>query len=94
MPDPSPDTSQNLLFIEVPDAKRVKNRIHLHLRPQKGSRDEELQRLRDLGATEVADRRDIHPPAPAWTRPADHRTSSSGRFSWRGPTLRRRGSCR
>jgi len=67
----APDASQNLLFIEVPDAKRVKNRIHLDLRPQEGSRDEELQRLRDLGATEVADRRDVHGPGTGWVVLAD-----------------------
>lgn len=67
----APDASQILLFIEVPDAKRVKNRIHLDLRPQDGSRDEELQRLRDLGATEVVDRRDIHGPGTGWVVLAD-----------------------
>src|SRR5680860_644839 len=67
----APDASQNLLFIEVPDTKMVKNRIHLDLRPQEGSRDEELQRLRDLGATEVADRRDIHGPGTGWVVLAD-----------------------
>lgn len=46
-----------LLFIEVPDAKQVKNRIHLDLRPVEGTRDEELARLTGLGAAVVADRR-------------------------------------
>jgi Glyoxalase-like domain len=41
----------------VPDAKLVKNRLHLDLRPVEGDRDTELARLLDLGATEVDDRR-------------------------------------
>jgi hypothetical protein len=53
----SRDGQHRLLFIEVPDGKQVKNRMHLDLRPQEGSRDEELARLLALGAAEVADRR-------------------------------------
>ena len=43
----APDGSQRLLFIEVPDAKQVKNRVHLDLQPAEGTRDEELARLLD-----------------------------------------------
>ena len=53
----SPDRRHRLLFIEVPDEKQVKNRIHLDLRPVDGTRDAELARLTGLGATVVADRR-------------------------------------
>ncbi|BCB87881.1 VOC family protein [Phytohabitans suffuscus] len=53
----SRDRKHHLLFIEVPDAKQTKNRIHLDLRPVEGTRDDELTRLIDLGATVVADRR-------------------------------------
>jgi catechol 2,3-dioxygenase-like lactoylglutathione lyase family enzyme len=53
----SRDGQHRLLFIEVPDRKHVKNRIHLDLRPQDGSRDKELARLLALGAAQVADRR-------------------------------------
>jgi len=54
----TPDEEHRLLFIEVPEAKQVKNRLHLDLRPAGGvTRDEELARLLDLGATEVDDRR-------------------------------------
>jgi len=49
--------SQRLLFIEVPDAKSVKNRLHLDLKPAQGTREQELGRLLELGAREVADRR-------------------------------------
>ncbi|NQX36433.1 VOC family protein [Herbiconiux sp. VKM Ac-2851] len=54
----SSDGTQRLLFIEVPEAKELKNRLHLDLEPEAGStRDEELERLLQLGAREVDDRR-------------------------------------
>jgi hypothetical protein len=65
----SPDGHHRLLFIEVPDAKQVKNRIHLDLRPREGGRDDELARLLELGATEVDDRR--NPDATGWVVLAD-----------------------
>lgn len=48
---------QRLLFIEVPDSKQLKNRVHLDLKPAAGTRDLELKRLLELGASVVADRR-------------------------------------
>jgi hypothetical protein len=65
----SPDGSTRLLFIDVPDAKQVKNRLHLDLRPAEGSRDAELARLLELGATEVDDRR--LPDGRGWVVLAD-----------------------
>jgi len=53
----SADGSQQLLFLEVPEVKQVKNRIHFDLRPGDGTRDEELGRLTGLGAVVVADMR-------------------------------------
>ena len=53
----SRDGHHQLLFIEVPEAKRGKNRVHLDLRPREGARDEELARLLALGAAVVDDRR-------------------------------------
>jgi len=53
----SRDRTHRLLFIEVPEPKQVKNRIHFDLRPVEGSRDAELARLIELGATTVDDRR-------------------------------------
>src|SRR5215213_9410926 len=38
-----PETGQQLLFIEVPDEKSVKNRLHLDLRPRVEPRDAELE---------------------------------------------------
>lgn len=46
-----------LLFVLVEDAKQVKNRVHLDLRPDDRTRDAEVERLLDLGATVVGDHR-------------------------------------
>jgi hypothetical protein len=53
----APDGSHHLLFMRVPEGKRVKNRIHLDLIPTDSTRDEEVDRVLGLGATLVADRR-------------------------------------
>jgi len=67
-----PETGHTLLFIEVPDGpKTAKNRLHLDLRPRAGSRDEEVARVRALGATEVADHRGQHGPGSGWVVFAD-----------------------
>jgi predicted enzyme related to lactoylglutathione lyase len=47
----------SLLFIPVPEAKVVKNRMHLDLLPTNRSRDEEVERLLGIGATLVEDHR-------------------------------------
>ena len=39
----SPEADHQLLFIEVPDTKTVKNRIHFDLRRSAGTRDEEVR---------------------------------------------------
>ena len=65
----SPDGHQRLLFIEVPDAKVVKNRLHLDLRPASGTRDGELLRLLELGAVLLEDRR--RPDGSGWFVLAD-----------------------
>lgn len=62
----SPDTGQTLLFIEVPDEKRVKNRLHFDVRPHAGTRDEEVQRVIGLGAREIDDQRDHYGPSIGW----------------------------
>jgi Glyoxalase-like domain len=53
----SRDGHHRLLFIEVPEVKRAKNRVHFDLRPREGSRDDELARLLALGASVLDDRR-------------------------------------
>ncbi|WP_258725547.1 VOC family protein [Cellulomonas sp. NS3] len=65
----SPDGTQKLLFVEVPDDKVVKNRVHLDLEPAEGSRDDELARLLGLGARQVADLR--RPDGGGWVVLAD-----------------------
>jgi hypothetical protein len=52
-----PDGGHPLLFLEVPEDKTIKNRIHFDLRPSAATREEELARLLALGATEVGDLR-------------------------------------
>ena len=66
----SRDGVHRLLFIEVPEAKQVKNRLHLDLKPLDGAtRDEELERLLALGATAVDDLR--RPDGSGWVVLAD-----------------------
>jgi predicted enzyme related to lactoylglutathione lyase len=65
----SPDGTQRLLFLEVPEPKQVKNRLHLDLVPATGTRDEELARLLELGARTVDDRR--NPDGTGWVVLAD-----------------------
>ncbi|MFF1508684.1 VOC family protein [Streptomyces sp. NPDC058326] len=57
-----------LYFNQVPEAKTIKNRIHLCLRPET-SRDPEVDRLLGLGATFVADHR--NPDGSGWAVLAD-----------------------
>jgi hypothetical protein len=62
----SPHTGHRLLFIEVPDEKRVKNRIHFDIQPHTGSRDQEVDRVVALGATEIDDQRNHYGPGIGW----------------------------
>jgi hypothetical protein len=66
-----PEGGQSLLFIEVPDEKAAKNRLHLDLQPRDLTRDEEVARLLAHGATEVADHRGIYGPGSGWVVLAD-----------------------
>ena len=65
----SADGRTRLLFVEVPEAKQIKNRLHFDLRPTDATRDEEVARLLSLGATEVADHRG--PDGSGWVTLAD-----------------------
>jgi hypothetical protein len=60
-----------VLFVEVPDAKTVKNRVHFDLRPREGTRDAELEWLLSHGATLVDDLRSIRGPGIGWAVLAD-----------------------
>ncbi|MDP2774494.1 MAG: VOC family protein, partial [Nocardioides sp.] len=66
-----PETSHSVLFIEVPEGKAGKNRLHFDLRPRTGSRDDELGRLLSQGATEVEDHRGKYGPGTGWVVLAD-----------------------
>ena len=66
-----PETGHRLLFIEVPDEKLPAKRIHFDLRPREGTRDEELARLLEHGATEVLDTRGNWGPGSGWMVLAD-----------------------
>lgn len=73
--DPDPDEAglqgpdgRWLLFLRVPEDKVVKNRMHMCLRPVDRPRDEEVERLLDLGATMVHDLRE---PERGWAVLAD-----------------------
>jgi hypothetical protein len=57
-----------LMFVEVPEGKTVKNRVHLDLQPHL-SRDQEVQRLVGLGATVLHDR--TRPDGSGWIVLAD-----------------------
>jgi hypothetical protein len=68
----APDGSASLLFIRVPEGKRVKNRVHLDLTPADPapeSRDAEMRRITALGATLAADHR--RPDGTGWVVLAD-----------------------
>ncbi len=67
----SRDGAHRVLFIEVPEGKTVKNRIHFDLEPTEGTRDDELARLLAHGATEVADHRGQYGPGTGWVILAD-----------------------
>ena len=61
----APERCPGILFQHVPDAKTVKNRFHLDVRPD--DRDAEVERLVALGATHV----DIGQGTPSWVVLAD-----------------------
>jgi predicted enzyme related to lactoylglutathione lyase len=65
----SRDRTERLLFIDVPDDKVVKNRGHLDLRPVDRTREDEVARLIELGATQLADHR--RPDGSGWRTLAD-----------------------
>jgi len=66
---PDNEDTTRLVFVQVPEPKTVKNRVHLDLLPQGGPQDEELARLQALGATIVDDRRTATPGG--WVMMAD-----------------------
>lgn len=65
------DGSHRLLFIGVQELKTVKNRIHLDLEPQQGPQNNELKRLLNRGAIQIADHRGNYGPGTGWVVLAD-----------------------
>jgi predicted enzyme related to lactoylglutathione lyase len=60
----TPDPVPGMLFIGVPDAKTVKNRMHIDWQPTERTRDEEVDRILALGATIHQDHR--QPDGRGW----------------------------
>ncbi|HWU20658.1 MAG TPA: VOC family protein [Nocardioides sp.] len=60
-----------VLFIEVPEPKSVKNRVHFDLRPRERGRDEEVAWVIEHGATQVEDHRGKYGPGTGWVVLAD-----------------------
>jgi catechol 2,3-dioxygenase-like lactoylglutathione lyase family enzyme len=67
----SEENGHQILFIEVPDGRQVKNRLHFDLRPVDGTRDEEVARLLGIGATQLDDQREIRGDDTGWVVLAD-----------------------
>ncbi len=64
-----PISGHRLLFIQVDQLQAPSGRIHLDLAPTDRRRDDEIERVRGLGATSVADRR--RPDGTGWVVLAD-----------------------
>ncbi len=64
-----PSTGHRLLFIEVADLADVGGRLHLDLAPTDRPRDDEIERVLNLGAEQIADRR--NPDGTGWMVLAD-----------------------
>jgi Glyoxalase-like domain len=64
-----PTSGHRLLFIEVDELRSSQGRIHLDLAAGDRRRDEEIERVIALGATEIADRR--NPDGTGWMVLAD-----------------------
>ncbi len=66
-----PVSGHHLLFIQVPEPKSVKNRIHFDLRPRERTQAEEVEWLLGTGASVVTDHRGIYGPGTGWVTMAD-----------------------
>ncbi len=65
----SPDRTVEVLFIEVPETKTIKNRMHFDLRPTDRTQADEIERVLALGATVFQDLR--QPDGSGWMTLAD-----------------------
>ena len=86
----SADGRHKILFINVPEEKSVKNRVHFDIRPSDRTRDEEVARLIAHGATQVDDHR--KPDGSGWVVLADpegkQRLQGAGLALWGGTRQR------
>jgi predicted enzyme related to lactoylglutathione lyase len=64
-----PHDGTGMLFIPVPEGKTAKNRLHLDLSPEQGTRDELVERALAAGATVIGDHRT--PDGMGWVTLAD-----------------------
>ncbi len=54
-------SAPRLVFVEVPEERTAKNRVHLDLVPDDLSQDQEVARIVSLGAHVIDDRRHVTP---------------------------------
>jgi Glyoxalase-like domain len=66
-----PVQGPTMLFIPVPEPRTVKNRVHLDIVPSDRTRDEEVARLVQLGASVVEDHRNASGQGLGWVWLAD-----------------------
>ena len=66
-----PDGGHQLLFLETPDEKTGKNRLHFDLRPTERNRVDEVAWALSIGAVLVEDHGDHYGPGVGWTVLAD-----------------------
>jgi predicted enzyme related to lactoylglutathione lyase len=64
-----PYSGTGMLFIPVPEGKTAKNRLHLDLAPEQGTRDEMVERAVAAGASVIGDHRT--PDGPGWVTLTD-----------------------
>jgi hypothetical protein len=64
--DPS-GSGPGILFVKVPEKKTVKNRLHIDVSPRDREQDEEIERIRALGAKPI----DIGQGEQTWAVMAD-----------------------
>ena len=62
-----PGSGPSLVFIPVPEAKAVKNRLHIDVNPVGCEQEQEVERLLGLGARRI----DIGQGEPSWVVLAD-----------------------
>jgi predicted enzyme related to lactoylglutathione lyase len=62
-----PGSGPIILFVQVPEAKTVKNRLHIDVNPIDRDQEEEVERLEGLGATRI----DIGQGNVSWVVMAD-----------------------